>query len=78
MTGAGPVQDALSSVATRDGVDAAAVATAWLLAHPVGVVPVLGTNNLNRIKGFSDAMKVNMDRETWYELYTAALGREVA
>ena len=78
MTGTGAVQDALQSVASRDGVDAAAVATAWLLAHPAGIVPVLGTNNLNRIKGFGDALKVNMDRETWFELYTAALGREVA
>ena len=78
MTGSGPVQDALGAVATRDGVDTAAVATAWLLAHPAGVVPVLGTNNLNRIKAFGDALKVNMDRQTWFELYTAALGREIA
>ncbi len=78
MTGSGPIQDALASVASRDGVDTAAVATAWLLAHPVGVIPVLGTNNLNRIKAFGDALKVTMDRQTWFELYTAALGREVA
>ncbi|MDJ1007313.1 MAG: aldo/keto reductase [Paracoccaceae bacterium] len=78
MTGTGPVQDALAAVATRDGVDAAAVATAWLLAHPAGIIPVLGTNNLTRIKTFSDALKVDMDRQTWFELYSAALGREVA
>ncbi len=78
MTGSGSVQDVLSAVAKRDGVDAAAVASAWLLAHPAGIVPVLGTNNLNRIKAFSNALNVDMDRQTWYELYTAALGREVA
>lgn len=78
MSGAGPVQDALAAVAARDGVEASAVAIAWLLAHPAGIIPVLGTNNLNRVKGFSDALKVKMDRQTWFELYTAALGREVA
>lgn len=78
MTGTGAAQAALKTVADRDRVDPAAVATAWLLAHPAGIIPVLGTNNLTRIKAFSDALKVNMDRETWFELYTAALGREVA
>ena len=40
-------------------------------------MPVMGTNNLSRISALSDAMKINMDRETWFELYTAALGKEV-
>jgi predicted oxidoreductase len=38
----------------------------------------MGTNNINRISKISDAFKVKMDRITWFELYTAALGREVA
>ena len=68
---------ALDSVASKHGVDRAAVAIAWLLAHPSQIVPVMGSNNLERIKAFSDAFKVTMDRQTWYELYTAALGHEV-
>lgn len=77
MTGTGAVQDALSTVAADNGVDNAAVAVAWLLAHPANIMPVMGTNNINRIRALSDALKVNMDRETWFELYTAALGTEV-
>jgi predicted oxidoreductase len=68
----------VSKVAMQNQVDEAAVAIAWLLAHPVGILPVMGTNRIDRIKAFSDAFKVKMDRETWYELYTAALGHEVA
>ena len=56
----------------------AARVLAWLLAHPVGILPVMGTNRVERIKAFSDALKVNMDRETWFELYEAANGHEVA
>jgi len=67
----------LTNVATRNGVDRAAVATAWLLAHPARILPVMGTNKISRIKGLSDAFKVNMDRQTWFELYTAALGHDV-
>jgi predicted oxidoreductase len=72
------VMNTLSRVATENNVDETAVAIAWLLAHPSRILPVLGTNSLERIKGMSAALDVKMDRQTWYEIYTAALGREVA
>lgn len=68
----------MSEVAEENGVDRAAIAVAWILAHPAKILPVMGTNNLSRIAALSDALKVKMDRQTWYKLYTAALGREVA
>ncbi len=64
-------------IAAECGVDRAAVAIAFLLAHPAGILPVMGTNNLGRIRGISDALNVELDRETWFRLYTAALGHEV-
>ena len=72
------LHDALNVLAERSGVDTAAVALAWLLAHPAGILPVLGTNRIDRIHAASDAFGVPMGRQTWFELYTAALGREVA
>ncbi|MEM8592141.1 MAG: aldo/keto reductase [Pseudomonadota bacterium] len=72
-----PVMAALKKIADAHNVDETAVAVAWLLAHPAKIIPVMGTNNLNRIKAFSDALKVEIDRQTWFELYTAALGHEV-
>jgi len=77
MSGDGAVQTVLNRIANDTGTDAAAVATAWLLAHPSGILPVMGTNNINRIKKLSDATKVPMERETWFELYSAAVGHEV-
>ena len=77
MTADDDLGRAMDAVAKADGVDRAAVAVAWLLAHPARILPVMGTNNINRIKGFSDALKVDMTRERWFELYTAALGDEV-
>ncbi|MCL4113484.1 UNVERIFIED_CONTAM: hypothetical protein GTU68_062455 [Idotea baltica] len=78
MTGTGELAKTMDMVAHDNGVDRAAVAIAWLLAHPAKILPVMGTNNLSRIKSISDATKVNMDRITWFKLYTAALGHEVA
>lgn len=68
----------LSTVAIEQNVEASAVAIAWLLAHPANIIPILGTNNLNRIAKMADAIKVEMDRQTWFEIYSIALGREVA
>ena len=77
MAGNPPVGVVADEIAAEFGVDRAAVAVAFLLAHPANILPVMGTNNLSRIKTISDALKVNLDRESWYRLYEAALGHEV-
>ena len=74
----GELRTVVSKVAMIHGVDEAAVAVAWLLRHPARIIPVMGSNTLSRIAAFSDALRIEMDRETWFELYTAALGRDVA
>jgi predicted oxidoreductase len=78
VTGSGAVQAVLDRIAGEHGVDRTAVAVAWLLAHPARIIPVMGTNNPARIAAIGEALRVPMDRETWFELYTATLGREVA
>jgi predicted oxidoreductase len=77
MTGDGPVAQVADEIAQAAGVDRAAVLVAFLLAHPARILPVMGTNSLQRIATISDALKVDLDRETWFRLYTAALGQEV-
>ncbi|MCA0908627.1 aldo/keto reductase [Ruegeria marisrubri] len=77
MAGNPPVGVVADEIAAGFGVDRAAVAVAFLLAHPANILPVLGTNNLDRIKRASDALKVKLDRESWFRLYEAALGHEV-
>ena len=67
----------LEALATESQVDITAVAIAWLMHHPVKVMPVMGSNQLNRIKLFSQALQVPMDRQTWFELYELANGHEV-
>lgn len=78
MTADNEIGNLLNDLAQENGVDRAAVAIAWLLAHPAKILPVMGTNNLSRISAISDAFNVKMDRQTWFILYTAALGKEVA
>ncbi len=68
----------LDALGAEAGTDWTAVAVAWLLHHPARVIPVLGTNTLSRIARISDALRVPMDRQTWFELLTLAQGHEVA
>lgn len=67
----------LSEIGADLGTDATAIAIAWLLRHPARIIPVLGTNNLGRIRSMSDALRINLDRETWFELYELGNGFEV-
>ena len=67
----------MKQLAETHNVDVAAIAVAWLLAHPSGILPVMGTNSLPRIETLSQATQVNMDRQTWFELYNLANGHEV-
>jgi len=71
------LSELLDDIAARHGTGRAAVAVAWLLAHPAKIMPVVGTNSPERIRELSDALTVDMDRQTWFELLTAATGHEV-
>ena len=67
----------LTQIGESVGVDAVAVAVAWLMHHPAWIAPVMGTNSLDRIATLADACKVELTREDWFELYTEANGEEV-
>lgn len=73
-----PLRRLLKGLAEQAGCDWSAVAVAWLLHHPARILPVIGTNDPARIATASDALRVPMDRQSWFQLYSAALDREVA
>ena len=68
----------MDRIAEETSTDRAAVATAFLLAHPARILPVMGTNSLERIATLGRALDIRLDRQQWFELYTAARGEEVA
>ncbi|EPJ47890.1 MAG: aldo/keto reductase [Osedax symbiont Rs2] len=72
------LQPLLSRLAEEHQCDVDHIAIAWLLSHPAGIIPVLGTNNLQRIENLGKACQVKLDRQSWFALYSAAAGCEVA
>ena len=53
------------------------LAYAWILAHPSGPIPVIGTNKLERIESAAKAARIILDREDWYALWVAARGHSI-
>lgn len=54
------------------------VLIAFLLAHPSGIIPVVGTTKIERLIQVKDAAEIELEREDWFKLYTASTGEEVA
>ena len=67
----------ISTVAKQHGTTDDAVALAWLLKHPAGIQPILGTMNVERISRSTLADNVELTREQWYALLEAARGQSV-
>ena len=53
------------------------MAVAWLLAHPAGIVPLVGSNNPEHIREAAGADKIKLGREDWYSLWVAARGKKI-
>jgi predicted oxidoreductase len=69
---------AARALAEKKGVSMDAILVAWLLRHPAGIQPVIGTTNPERIRETCAADKVGLTREEWYSLLAAGNGRTVA
>jgi predicted oxidoreductase len=72
------VRAALGEIGREIGAAADQVAFAWLLAHPARIVPVIGSGNLDRIRGAAGAVRVALTREQWFRIWTASAGQTVA
>ena len=49
----------------------------WLLKHPSGIMPIVGTREIKRIKHAVDALNINMSTEQWFRIYNASEGKEL-
>jgi predicted oxidoreductase len=50
---------------------------AWLMKHPSGIVPVLGTTKIERLKAAMEASSIEMTSEEWHMLLRASNGFDV-
>lgn len=74
-----PAAAVVSRMARDKGTTAEAIVLAWLMRHPAGIEPVIGSSNPQRIAACGDAAAQAraMTGVEWYTLLTAARGRPV-
>lgn len=51
---------------------------AWLMTHPSGIFPVIGTTQPDRIIEGAKAVDLKLNRQDWFEMLKAAAGKDVA
>lgn len=54
-----------------------ALLTAWILRHPAGILPIIGTTNIDRMATAAGAVQVELEQEDWFALWEAARGKAV-
>lgn len=54
-----------------------AIALAWLLRHPAGIQPIIGTTRPERIEASCLADSVMLSRAEWYQLFIAGRGKNL-
>lgn len=64
----------LDRIAEERGRSRMAVALAWLLKHPAGIVPIVGSTQPRRIWEAAGAAEIELSREEWYRLLVAGRG----
>ena len=65
---------ALDRISLARGVSRTAVAIAWLLRHPAGIIPIIGSTQPERIRNAAAGAGIELSREEWYALLEAGLG----
>ena len=72
-----PIVAALDALAQQRGATRPAVALAWLLKHPAGIMPIVGSTDPANIRACAAADSLDLTREEWYRLFEAARGQRL-
>ncbi len=68
------VAASLDMVAQAQGVSRTVAAYSWLMAHPAGIIPIIGSQQASRIAEGARAASVRWTRTDWYAVLVAARG----
>lgn len=71
------LRDAIDAIVRERNVSRALIAIAWLLKHPSGIVPIIGSADPRNIRDMTKAVELNLSREEWYSLLEGAGGERL-
>jgi predicted oxidoreductase len=67
----------LDRVAQEQRVSRSVAAYGWLMAHPAGIIPIVGSQNVSRIAEAAQALAMRWTRQDWYAVLVAARGERL-
>lgn len=62
----------IKEIAQRHSVEPAVIIYAWILYHPVGAMPIVGSSKIERLDSALKALDVKLEHHEWYEIYIAS------
>jgi predicted oxidoreductase len=71
------VAAALDVLAAPLGISRTVAAYSWLMAHPAGIIPIIGSQNPARIAEGALALGIEWSRTNWYAVLVAARGERL-
>jgi predicted oxidoreductase len=71
------LREAIDLIARERNVSRGVIGLAWLLKHPSGILPIIGSTDPKNIKDLAKAVELNLTREEWYNLMEAAVGERL-
>ena len=71
------VLDQIELLTTKYNASPDQLLLAWILKHPSGIHPVIGSTNLTRIKAAAEAVSIHLTTQDWFKILEASQGHEV-
>jgi predicted oxidoreductase len=68
------VRGVLERLAGERGISMTTLVYAWLLRHPARLLPLTGSRRLDAMREAVTALDVEIDAQTWYEIWVAGNG----
>jgi predicted oxidoreductase len=72
-----PAAPLIAKLAAEKSTTVEGILLAWILRHPAGIQPIIGTTQAERVRASAEADAVTLSREEWYALLAAARGKNV-
>lgn len=73
----GALKTTIKGLCEKYSINQGQLLLAWLLRHPSGITPILGTTKISRVQEALAIKDLQIEREDWYSLYSASKGQIV-
>ncbi|AXT55564.1 aldo/keto reductase [Aquimarina sp. MMG015] len=72
------INEVINPLIQKYEVPADQILTAWLLKHPSGILPIMGSTKITRIQSAVNSLSIEITDEEWFRVWEASTGTEVA